>query len=134
MTGRLLEIRDKDIKECMDKTNKWYVLCNIIKDHIGLSDYTLWIGKLQWGDNEKKDIVAHYHNGEIYFQRGYEKSYDLVSMIIYSWWCNEEIDLELNNSIESTFKLLEKHSTIFQDDIDDLLFTSPYWYHDGKVK
>lgn len=88
---------------------------------------------------EQKEYIEvqkedNYHNGEIYFQRGNEKSYDLVSMIIYSWWCDEAIDLELNNSIESTFKLLEKHTTILQDDIDDLLFVSPYWYHNGKVK
>lgn len=133
MYGRLLEIEDEDIKQCIKITNDWYSLCSILYN-IGIKQYKLWIGTLRWGDNETKDIVACLNHHRVFFKRDNEISYDLVSMMIHSWECCEPIDLKLNNTIEKTFYILGKYTKFNTDEILDVRCRAPYWYHDGNIK
>lgn len=129
----ILDIKDKRIINAITKTNEWYTLCTLL-NQIGIFDYRLWIGTLKWGDNEENNIIARKSGEYIYFKRDNEISYDLVSMIIHSWECNEPIELHLNDAINETMQLLVNQGSYSWYEIDKIRHVSPYWFHDGKRK
>ena len=135
MSERTLEIKDKKIIKCMEKTHEWYTFCKILRDELNIKEYQLWIGKIKWGDNDWEDVVAKYKEGYAWFEIGIvEKQVDLVTSIIYSHFCDENIDTDFNESIYTTVELLTNFTdTDYTSIFGELCWKTDYDFINGVV-
>lgn len=131
---RYLEIQDQDIIQCISQTNDWYAFGALLDYEFGnINEYKLWIGSLQWGDNDKEDIFACYENSQVYFTCATEKHTDLVSFIIHAWDADEPITLQFNDEIRKTIDLLSNHNEHIHDLFFEYRCHAPYTFHSGAI-
>lgn len=131
----MLEIKDKKIIMCMNKTHEWYTFCKILRDELNIEEYELWIGKTKWGDNDWHNVIAKYKKGYAWFEIGpVEKQVDLVTSIIYSVFAHEQVEVIFNNSIYNTIILLTKFTeTDYTEIFGDLSWKTDYDFINGLV-
>lgn len=131
----MLDVRDNRIIRCMQVTLDWYTFCKILRDELGFDEYQLWIGRIKWGDNAWHDVVAKYKEGYAWFEIGWvEKQVDLVTCIIYSWFCAEPIAIDLNYSIYTTVLALNKFTdTDYLAIFEELSYKTSYDFINGLV-
>lgn len=136
MERRYLEINDEDIKECLLQTNAWYALATTINNEFNIKEYNLWIGNIKWGgDGKSENIIAHYKKNEVFFTKGNEKHFDLISFIIHAWSADETVEINFNRSIFKTVGLIEKYSgnEYIWDIFDENLYNASYSFHMGEL-
>ena len=130
----IIDIKN-EIIECMHKTHEWYTFSKIIRDELNINSYQLWIGSIKWGDNDWQDVVAKYHKGYAWFEIGMvEKQVDLVTAIIYSYFADETIAVNFNNSIFNTVMLLTEFTdTDYTAIFGELSWKTDYDFMNGVV-
>ena len=130
---RYINIKDKDIQDLVYTTNDWYAFCSTIYYELGIEKYSLWIGTLKWGDNDKGNIKAVFENKKIYFVCDDEKHTDLVPFVIHAWLAGATIDLSLNDEIRKTIDLVSNESNGIKELFEEYTWTAPYSYHEGEL-